>query len=170
MIERITITPLPWTIRLIDWMLRPLMRFIAGPHAWFEEPQQTHFWNNQKLDTLPDSWVSSYLLRVPGDSTATPRWIFGFVPLFHIPIFGGWKRYVVLEPIDYIGGWHPGWVAVDVIGCSRISVRGPVRLLQCPNPTEFFGVASDGGLPVTLRIIGFGTIGDGGPYSRLPLL
>ncbi len=163
------IKPLSNIVRTLDRVLRPLMRFIAGPRAWFEEPQQTHFWNNQKLETFPTTWVS-YLLQVPGDSTAASRWLFGFIPVFHIPIFGGWKRYVVIEPLDYVGTWHPGWVAVDVVGCSRVSVRGSVRLLQCPDLTDFFGVAVDDGQPILLKIVGYGVIGDGGPYCQLPLL
>jgi len=83
---------------------------------------------------------------------------------------GGWRKYVVLEPQAYAGEWHPGWSTGKEAGCSRVAVVGAVRLLRSFESTSFFGVEAGSGAPLLLKIKGFGTIGDGGPFSQLPLL
>jgi hypothetical protein len=164
----LVIKPPSRSLRALDRLLRPLMRLAAGPRAWREEPQSSHRWNVVRFSCLPAD-VARSGIAVPGDPAATRRWLMGFLPIFHIPLFGGWKRYVVLEPVDSRVTWLVGWSAQDSIGCSRISGAGPVRMLLSRHPTSFFGVAVGTGKIVPLRIVGYGTIGDGGPYSQLPL-
>jgi hypothetical protein len=166
-VEKIYVPPLPWGLTALDWTLRPAMRIVAGPRAFFEEPQQTHFWNNVKFQELPGA-LRPFLLRVAGNPSANHRWM-GKVPWFHLPFLGGWKKYVVLRPATYSHSWHPGWSTHDACGCSRIRTEGAVRLLLGPTDVSFFGVSAEQGQPLNLEIVGYGTIGDGGPYSQVPL-
>jgi hypothetical protein len=166
----LTVLPQPWWQKRLDGSLRPVMRFVAGPNAWLEEPQQTHYWNNLKFSVVPPE-IRRDAIQVAGDPTASSRWKWGFVPLFHLPIIGGWRNYVVLDPVSqYRYGWHPGWITGDACGCSRVLIDGPVRLLRGPEDATFFGVTAQHGEPLSLRIIGYGRIGDGGPYCQMPLL
>ncbi len=106
-------------------------------------------------------------VRCSGVSTVR-RWLFGF-PIFHVPIFGGWRDYVVLSPYSVNQEWHVGWIASDVCGISRIKLSGPVRMLLGPGDVEFFGIDMEG-CQIPICKIGQGKIGDGGKYKRTPLL
>lgn len=138
-----------------------------------EVPQRTHRWNNQKF--VPNNSLDKEAkVRVKGDTKALrTRWL-GFVPLFHIPIFGGWREYVVLEPLEDTVRWHVGWsiptdARMNGYWISNIPQRGAVRMLRGPQSTCFFGITRRG-RQIPLRIIGYGRIGAGGPYAKLPLL
>ncbi len=159
---------------MLDAALVPFMKFIQGCG---EEPQRTHRWNNKKFRTAEERAVlnRSIMLSVPGDPTAFDRrrycswWSWVLVLIFHIPILGGWREYVVLAPEDHhVGEWMPGWWAGNAVGVSRLRIRGPVRLLRGPSETLFFGVDAHG-CQIRLREIGRGRIGQGGPFAHLPL-
>lgn len=92
------------------------------------------------------------------------------IPIFHIPIFGGWRDYVVLKPHPLNQDWHVGWISGDVTGVTRITLHGPVRMLLGQEGTSFFGVSADSGEQIELRRGVFGKIGSGGRYVKLPLL
>jgi hypothetical protein len=89
---------------------------------------------------------------------------------FHMPIFGGWRDYVVLAPTEDTG-WYVGWVVPygGHCGISRIKLRGPVRMLKGPDPTTFFALRASDGKQILIRSIGAGSLGDRGFFSRLPL-
>jgi hypothetical protein len=165
----LVVPPQPRWQQRLDWSLRPVMRIVAGPAAWGEEPQQTHFWNNVKFQEVPEA-VLARTVRIAGDPEAVSRWKLWHVPHFHLPVLGGWRRYVVLRPKAYRYPWHPGWLTGDACGASRIGIEGAVRLLLGPDDAQFFGVSATFGEPLLLEVVGYGTIGDGGPYCQLPLL
>ena len=134
-----------------------------------ETPQQTHRWNNvtlhrQQLDHLQ----TELAVACPGVPTTTDRFWLG-LPVFHLPIFGGWKEYVVLSPSTAEQAWHVGWIAGDTAGLSQITVRGPVRMLRGPGAVTFFGV-TPAGVQTPIQMIATGRIGDQGPYAASPLL
>lgn len=156
---------------LADIFMRPLMYLTQG--TFREVPQRTHRWNNKKYIPMI-SLDKESKVRVKGDPKACQKFWLGFIPLFHIPIFGGWREYVVIEPAESTVLWHVGWafpvnVAMTEHGISRIPLRGPVRMLRGPKTTCFFAVTRMG-RQIPLRIIGYGRIGKGGPYAKLPLL
>lgn len=103
-----------------------------------------------------------------GIETEVSRFWFN-IPLFHLPILGGWKNYVVLEPYCKAQEWHIGWISEDVSGISRIKVRGPARLLLGPCNVSFFGINTDG-YQIAIQKVGEGQIGDRGKYAQTPLL
>jgi hypothetical protein len=144
----------------------PVMYLVAGT---FERPQRTHRWNVRLLSEGERASIDhSRTLRVPGDPKAGPRW-WGKLPIFHIPILGGWREYVALEPECDGKDWRLGWVAGAATGISMIPLSGPVRALRGPGESEFFGVSRDGE-QLPLREVGRGRIGDGAPFRKLELL
>ncbi len=167
MSDKIFVQPLSKAAHIADRLMLPLMYAVSG--TWRETPQQTHRWNNTKLK--PDQvkhlaaakMVSSY-----GKEAREMRSWFD-LPLFHLPICGGWKDYTVLQPDCDIDRWHVGWIAKDVIGVSRIQIQGPVRLLTGSGPVSFFGVNLDGD-QIKLEEIATGRVGSHGPYAKVPLL
>lgn len=150
-----------------DMLMLPFMYLLQGTIA--EVPQRTHRWNNLHLRNLEiDHLEADKIVIVPGDSRAKRRWL-GPIPLFHMPILGGWDTFVVLEPQDYRGEWFVGWVAFDVLGMSKIPLAGPVRLGIGPRQAQFFGVDTEGN-QIALTKVGEGCIGKAGQFARIPLL
>lgn len=162
----VSLNPLSRLERIADTLMVPIMYVLAG--TFKEAPQQTHRWNNKKLSRSNVQHLNTahcvVNLGIPGEAI---RW-FGKVPRFHIPILGGWRKYLVLEP-EVNGVWHVGWICHDVIGVTRIELVGPVRLLLGPKPVTFFGVDAEG-YQIPLREIGSGIVGKGGLFSKVPLL
>ncbi len=154
--------------KIADVLMIPVMYFLQWNIR--EAPQQTHFWNNQKLVVSEVEDINPKLLvTVAGNPRAIRRW-FGPIPVFHMPIFGGWKNFIVLEPVQTVSShWHVGWIASDVIGLSQIKLKGPVRLLTNPGSVQFFGVLKDG-TQVELHTVGHGSMGQAGKYAKVPLL
>jgi hypothetical protein len=151
-----------------DALMIPVMYFLQGNLR--ESPQQTHFWNNCKLSTDEITDLKgTFVVTEMGEPNALPRW-FGPIPIFHMPIFGGWKTFTVLEPVrKNVGLWYVGWVASDVAGLSQIPLKSSVRLLTSPGSAHFFGIDTDGE-HIELQIVGHGRIGTAGEFAQMPLL
>ena len=164
----IKIRPLGPIARLADWLMRPLMYFLAGT-IW-EEPQRTHWWNNDRLKPEEVTGLSiSMMVYLDAARGASERLLWGIIPLFHMPVFGGWRSYVVLAPKDNVKHWYVGWRAVDTAGISRIPINCWVRVLEGDGPTRWFGLDADGN-QIELDLIGTsGEIGNGGAFASLPL-
>ncbi|MBP9759996.1 MAG: hypothetical protein KBD24_01355 [Candidatus Pacebacteria bacterium] len=144
------------------------MHIIAGT-IW-EAPQETHLWNNDRLTPEEVESINQYLLvSSNGDSSARMRRFLWIIPLFHLPIFGGWRRYRVLTPTDYGTVWYVGWIPEDApAGYSRIPIIGYVRVLEGHGPCKWFAVDKYGN-QIPLQRVGFGRVGEGGPYAHTPL-
>lgn len=152
---------------IADNLMLPVMYILQ----WntFEAPQRTHFWNNTKLPIESMSGLDSQaMVSVEADTTARRRWL-GYIPLFHMPIFGGWKKYAVIAPRVPQDTWFVGWLAGDTAGVSHIQLDGPVRLLLGSGPAHFFG-SNEHGEQIALQMIGQGSVGVRSEFSRLPLL
>ncbi len=163
--------------RLLDGLMVPVMYLAAGTLR--EAPQRTHRWNNRHLTPREAARVRRVLdprrcVVVPRDPHASPRWLWGFLPRFHIPVCGGWRRYVVVAPREYIphsrtGEWFVGWETERGTGISRIPLDGAVRLLRGPHDARAFGIDAEG-RQIALHLVGKGKIGRGGPWAKVPLL
>jgi hypothetical protein len=150
-----------------DLIMMPLMYALQGTCA--ETPQRTHRWNNQHLSRVVVSGFDmSKTEEVAADQSAARRWV-GPLPIFHIPVLGGWRKFVVLKPRSYEGEWFVGWVTGDAIGVSNIPLSGMVRLLQGPLPGVFFGVTGEG-VQIDIDIIDYGEVGQARQYAKVPLL
>lgn len=160
------IPPTGWLTYCGDWLMAPLMYLVAG--SFTEAPQETHRWNNLKFNWREVKLLELDLMTRVTGTPAGRRWL-GKIPLFHLPILGGWREYVVLAPAVPVMYWHPGWYTSDVCGASRLARVGSVRLLRGNETAYFFGV-NECGEQIPLTIVGYGRIGDGGPFAHLPLL
>jgi hypothetical protein len=157
----------PYTVpaKIADALLSPFMKFAAG--TFTEHPQRTHRWNNTTLSRDDVAHLDrDEQVHCEGISSATTRFIAG-IPIFHIPLLGGWKDYIVLTT-NNLRPWHIGWISEDVRGVSNIPHIGPVRTLLGPTSVSFFGVYIDG-TQIPITEIGRGRIGDSGPYKKIPL-
>jgi hypothetical protein len=106
--------------------------------------------------------------EIQANQNAVRRYKWKVIPIFHLPRFGGWKDYVVLEPAEAIEKWFVGWGDGKVHGISRIPQRGPVRVLKGSRICNFVGVDSNG-MQLRMKKVGCGQIGDGGKFCLLPL-
>lgn len=159
--------------RFFTKLLSLPMKLCSG--AFRESPQVTHFWNNRPLSTIEVGVLEeSFMTPACKDETALSRKHRADVR-FHLPIFGGWSRYVVIAPRvghvieDY---WFIGWDALGKgnTGISLVPIKGRrVRVLLGPEDTCFFGIDRNGN-QIPVMIIAMGRIGDGVlPYGTVPL-
>lgn len=90
----------------------------------------------------------------------------------HMPIFGGWRNYVILDRADsddgawYVGFRHPDDLLTEV--CRERNTL-PTRMLVGPRDVAFFGIDNGTRRQIPIRLIDMGRIGDGGAYSKSPL-
>ena len=126
--------------RVADYLMLPVMYILQGNFR--ESPQRTHRWNNIHLKTEDLSSLDADKIEsVSADGDSSTWWI-GPMPHFHMPIFGGWKNFVVLEPKNPQNVWYVGWLIGDFIGFSKIPLKNKVRLCRGPLPLHFFAVDS----------------------------
>lgn len=169
-LSKIVPTQLSRLAKLADMLMAPIMYLISG--TFKEAPQQTHLWNNvilssSQVDNLDRTkMVISKPVVTERDS---PRRILG-IPIFHIPILGGWKNYLVLEPVDHTGNWCVGWISDDTTGVSKLRNTGPIRVLITNKECLFFGIDPETSEQVSITDVARGKIGAGGDFKDTPLL
>jgi len=154
--------------RCADYLMTPIMYLLQGTLR--EYPQRTHRWNNQKLEPNDIQFLDSEMMvTITGQPSASSRWRY-ILPIFHMPIFGGWRNYVVLTPDVKQDKWFVGWVAGDEIGVSRISLDSSVRMLQGPHSVSFFGI-NEHGNQIQISDTGTGRVGRAVvEHQHIPLL
>lgn len=169
------IRPVSLGYRFFDYILSPFMRLISL--APFERPQESHAWHMQQL--TPEEILSVKLdacVFVHGDDTTFITSEMG--PLFHIPLVGGWRNYVVLEIEGNMFPWHIGWIVCDEKGektsigeLQRLPLyESSVRMLVGPiGKTTIFCAFDKNGVQQKLHIKGKGCIGDGSRYGSIRL-
>lgn len=164
---KIIVPPLGWLAKLVDILMVPLMYLISGTLK--EVPQRGHRWNNVRLsESDVEHLDKSIMVHCAGisDKVIRSRWIF----LFHIPILGGWRNYVVLEPQTQGCDWHVGYIASDIIGASRIRLSGRVRMLIGHGDVSFYGIDAESYEQIPVKEVGRGRIGEGGIFAKEKLL
>lgn len=161
---RLQVPLLGWVAKLADKIMIPLMHLLMDTLK--ESPQCTHLWNNKKLSEEDlqcfNEKLMVYAEKVP-DSMKSH-----YVFFFHMPIFGGWCNYIVIEPLQN-SEWHVGWKTELAKGVSRIKLSGPVKVLRGPTDSLFFGVDTNGD-QIPIREIGRGVIGEANDFSKIKLL
>ena len=166
----IKVRPEGWWGWIGDILMSPLMYVLSG--VWLsrscERPQRTHRWNCVRLSSHDVDELDDFdMVHRAGDRSARPRTFFG-LPLFHMPLFGGWKNYVVLYAPSCVDDWYVGWITCDSVGISRIPLYMGVRMLIGPHPVSFFGVSVADGRQVRVQQAGEGRIGDRGVWRSVP--
>lgn len=165
--KKIVFPPLGWLAKLGDLLFVPIMYLVSG--TFRESPQQTHHWNCVGLKSSQVDYLdSNKMVLCKKIQKSSPRLVF----FFHLVILGGWRNYVVLKPAEECcHDWYIGWITLDdtIIGVSRIPISGSVRMTVGGKDIRFFGINRLGD-QVFIKKIGTGIIGDGGLYSKIPLL
>ena len=160
------VKPEGWLEKLADTLMVPFMCLAAG--TFKEYPRRTLFWNHR--DLTPDEirrLLPKMMVKVEGiEGELDPSETVYLIP--YMPICGGWKNYIVLQPQVNPKAWFIGWVTGGTGGISRIPLKGRVRMLIGPGDVEFFAI--ENGRQITLLKGGRGKIGQGGPNGKLPLL
>lgn len=154
---------------LADMLMLPIMYLLHWNLR--ETPQRTHRWNNQKFTSRDELEIIKTLPKISfsADPKAKSRWV-GKIPRFHLPNQGGWKKFVVLLPINTSEQWFIGWLPTDgdSAGISRIPLSGPVRTTIGDGPISFFAISKSGN-PLELICVGEGHIGNAGIFAGIPL-
>ena len=167
--------PLSFYWRVIDYLMIPLMKLISL--APFERPQESHAWHAQKIgQTDIESMNLEKCVQVEGYDSSYIKT--GAGPLFHIPLIGGWKDYIVLQVDMTDKIWHVGWIVRESKSLQVLRseihklplFENKVRLLVGPieRVTTFFAT-NNNGIQLPLKIIGKGKMGDGSNYSKVRL-
>ncbi len=149
--------PQGWLGKMMDYLFWPLMLWVQGCPGI---PQRTHFWNNQKLSVeAVESLDLAWCVLGLGDPTAKSRW-HGWIPQFHLPRFGGWDKWVLIEPVSRSEAteWYIGWRSAHLNGVSNVRISGPVRMLRGPEEVAFFGIDRQG-RQIPLRRKRYGRLG-----------
>lgn len=158
--------------KILDDMTKPLGYLMQG--NFYDEPNKTRFWNNKKLSKadvgdLKEEWM----VKSSGDKESSSRMFLNFIPISHMPIFGGWRKKVILRPQIKLYNesfWHVGWITENVIGVSLFPIKeNAVAVLMGKGPCKWFAVDNNG-LQLPLEEIGEGRIGVKGEFSKFLLL
>jgi len=135
--------------RLIDFLLWPFMWILGG----FRFPvQESHPWNVKKWDWGGKKGLK--ILRADKNAKFGHENVFG---LYHMPIFGGLTKYVVIEATGFDKYWFVGWKGQ--IQSLRIK-ENKIMLLIGKNGFTAYGLG-DNGMDLRLKTVGFGELGDG---------
>ena len=150
--------------RLIDWAMVPIMFVLGGFKK--DSVQETHPWHCFR-GFSPDDIDQS--LAVPHQGTDNSTFKRHFLFLFHAPILGGWKNYVVLQPKQPTTPFYIGWVTYHKdtkapldIGINKLPiVDRAVRLLSGPpHYAGYFFAIDDKGRQIALEKVATGRLGD----------
>lgn len=155
------IPQLPIIFRLLDILMIPLMFVLGGLRK--DSLQETHPWHLWRHLT-PETVDTSKAVRHIGTDKSFDH---HFAFLFHAPIFGGWKKYIVLQPKGYDGPFRIGWVTYKNNKLSEIAVHkliiknSKIRVLSgTPNFSGYFFALTIKGEQIPLEKVGEGTLGD----------
>lgn len=128
--------------------------------------QKTHPWHSLNIDRA--TITPNNALKVNGRDISKIKDV--WCGLFHMPIFGGWKSYVVLKPKKPIKVWFIGWKTKRLCQINIIPLSGMVKMLTSIKGTEtlFFGMDKDKNI-IELEVVDFGENGDK-KFKNVPLL
>lgn len=142
---------LNYIFRLLDFLLWPLMFLVGG----FKFPvQETHPWHVKRYP-----WNRKGLKIVGDDRKAkfSQSGISKYLGLYHMPVFGGLRKYVVIKADNFSNYWYVGWD--NHIQILKI-YDSSIKLLVGKEGFSAYGWG-DNGKNLQLKIVGFGELGDG---------
>lgn len=165
----IAVHKIHWYWKIVDYILLPIMWVLCG----CRDLQESHLWHIQRFDCpfIQDSAG----VTIVGDETSWAQE--RHLALFHMPIFGGWKKYITLEVQKFDNYWHVGWKVkyFDVKRREKCEIQklkifnNQIRVLvgQKDSTKMFFGLNSSGEI-IPVKKVGKGVLGDNKfPKTRL---
>lgn len=134
--------------RMLDVLLFPFMYVFGG----FKFPiQETHMWHVKRWD-----WKDTDGLVIKEFDKKAKFGHTSSFGLFHMPLFGGLTKYVVIEASGFNKYWNVGWE--EGINLLRIK-ENRIMLLTGKNGFIAYGLG-DGNKNLKLKIVGYGILGD----------
>lgn len=134
--------------RFIDFLLSPIMWILGG----FTFPlQETHYWHIRKWD-----WKDTKSLVVKEKDKSAKFGHEAPFGLFHMPLLGGLKRYVVIEATGFDKYWYSGWEGQ--IHCLKLR-QNRIMMMVGKHGFIMYGLG-DNGKSLNLKIVGYGNLGD----------
>lgn len=162
------IKQIPTMYRILDYLLTPVMYILGG--CKMDSIQKTHGYHAKNINVILDNCKT---IEITGDDTSRFKNSRGFINnrgYFHMPIFGGWKSYVILENTEFSNAWFVGWKTPSFYQVSRLKISTPlVKLLKGRKGDKsiFFGFDLNGN-QIKLKKVADGTLGDN-KFSNVPL-
>lgn len=149
-------------IRIGDVLMIPIMWLLAGFHP--HKIQETHRWHTWRHLTSNDIDKKKALLLKKKDGTGVSKRLWFW---FHVPILGGWKKYIVVGPKKNVASFRIGWAienngTFEEIAIHKLPIyNNAVRLLYGPsnNTVVFFAIDAEG-KQIDITQKGSGTLGD----------
>lgn len=134
--------------RIFDYLLWPFMYFLGG----FKFPvQETHAWHVKK-----HHWKSSEGLVIKEKDRKAKFGHESPLGLFHMPIFGGLTKYVVIEASGFNKYWYVGWENnIQILPIKQ----NKIMMLVGKKGFVAYGLGDDGKM-LKLKTIGYGNLGD----------
>lgn len=134
--------------RFFDILLWPFMYILGG----FNFPvQETHAWHVKKWN-----WNNSNGLVIRETEKNAKFGHEAPFGLFHMPIFGGLSKYVVIEASGYNKYWHIGWNGF----IHKLPIKqNKIALLVGKKGLIAYGLG-DNKNNLKLKVVVFGEIGD----------
>lgn len=134
--------------RLFDFALIPLMWILGG----FTFPlQETHAWHGVNWN-----WKGVKGLVIKETDKKAKFGHDDPLGLFHMPIFGGLTKYVVIQANGFDKFWHVGWPKQ----VSNLPIKqNRIMLLTGKEGTTAYGLGDNGKI-LKLKIVGYGILGD----------
>lgn len=134
--------------RILDILLLPFMWILGG----FVFPvQETHAWHVKR-----HNWKNAKGLVIKEKDKKAKFGHEAPFGLFHMSIFGGLTKYVVIEAKGYKNYWNIGWennIQVLPIKQNRIA------MLVGKNGFVAYGLGDNGKI-LNLKVVGYGNLGD----------
>jgi len=139
---------LNFVFRFFDFLLWPFMWILGG----FVFPvQETHQWHARKYN-----WRKAKGLIVKEKDLKAKFGHEAPLGLFHMAIFGGLTRYVVIEAIGFKNYWNIGWES----GIQILPIKqSKIMMFVGKNGFVAYGIG-DGDKVLKLRVVGYGNLGD----------
>ena len=165
---KIEVHSVPFVFWILDFVMSPIMWALSG-FKW-ERPIETHPWHIQRLDFLvleQNLDRRKMVVLESADVSKVSARAYGTCGIVHMPLFGGWTRYVIIEAQGFQNHWHIGWKiqASNFKQCAvqMLNIYTPViKLLEGADGqhTEFFAV-DEQGEQIPIRKMAGGKLGDG---------
>jgi len=159
------VKPLSPLFYVFDYFLTPIMFILGGLNM--DSIQETHYWHCSNIDPRMINNNLGMLVHGNDPSTKTNKLL--PLPLFHMPILGGWKNYFIMKAAAEVKYWHVGWSHLEYPVGFRASTKVHrlriydkyIKLLNMPigHETLFFGFDNNG-KQIPVKIIDEGILGD----------
>lgn len=141
--------------RILDLLFVPAMWILNGG----QKPlQETHDWHTYRVES--DFFENKNGALVNNPDTKARFGESAPMGLYHMPMFGGLRKYAVIEVSEFTKHWHIGWKGDGWGQIHRLPIKDRrIKLLTGTNQYWAFAI-DDNGKFLSAKVVGYGKIGD----------